>query len=173
MYGALISEQELWHVLIVGRSQSYVRKSAAYNPYRASSPYDWHAEMNVGGWRFTDSYRGFNPYGGVEYVYPQGSMVPVWSCDYVGYVLENALASANDVYAFLREGRAEHLRHCEGQLNTHYTHQHEAWRYETTFRGDVTALLQIEEIRYQERIVARQVAAGRLREGVLLRQAMV
>lgn len=51
--------------------------------------YDLKFKLEIGDLIFTDSYRGFNPYSGVEYVYEKDN-IPVWSCDYVGYVDKDA-----------------------------------------------------------------------------------
>jgi hypothetical protein len=80
----MFSQDKLMQILIKGRYECYIKKSADYNPYKKSVLYDWEFKTEIYGFIFTNSYRGFNPYSGVEYVYPAGSDVPIWFCDYVG-----------------------------------------------------------------------------------------
>jgi hypothetical protein len=52
--------------LITGRMECYIKKSPSYNPYTKSDLYDWTFKLETDDLIFTDSYRGFNPYSGVE-----------------------------------------------------------------------------------------------------------
>ena len=97
---------------------------------------------------FTDSYRGVNPYSGVEYVYEKGNNVPAWSSDYVGYVSQNNDISSEEVYKFLKEARGSHLKNCDYNLFSNYNYNNGKLKYETSFKGEVNSLLQIENFYY-------------------------
>ena len=103
----LISKEKLIKILIKGRYECYVLKDSSYNPYTKSVLYDWDFKLEIDDMIFTDSYRGFNPYSGVEYVYNKDNNIPVWSCDYVGYVNQDANVSSEEIYKFLKEAREE------------------------------------------------------------------
>jgi hypothetical protein len=64
----MISLDKLMRILIKGRYECYIKKSADYNPYVKSDLYDWEFKLPINGFVFIDAYRGFNPYSGVEYV---------------------------------------------------------------------------------------------------------
>ena len=137
MGNKMISKEELMHLLIIGRNECYIRKNSEYNPYVKSDLYDWEFKIEVNGFIFTDSYRGSNPYSGVEYVYIIGNDVPIWSCDYVGYVVPNSGISADKVYEFLKEARGAHLINCNGNLFSNYQYGNDMLRYKNTFpRGN-------------------------------------
>ena len=112
---------------------------------------------------FTDSYRGFNPYSGVEYVYEKNNSIPVWSCDYVGYVNQNNNVSSEEIYKFLKEARGNHLNTCGNNLLSNHTYENGIFKYETFLRGDIHSLLQVENFYYKNLLVAQQITAGRLK----------
>ncbi|MFL0197722.1 DUF5680 domain-containing protein [Clostridium sp. WILCCON 0269] len=112
---------------------------------------------------FTDSYRGFNPYSGVEYVYEKDNDIPIWSCDYVGYIKQDTNVSAEKIYRFLKEARGMHLKNCGGNLFSNYTYENGLFQYETFFQGDINSLLQIENFYYKALLSAQQITAGRLK----------
>ena len=147
-----------------GRYECYVRKSSSYNPYTKSIIYDWDFKLEIDNLVFTDSYRGFNPYSGVEYVYEKDKNIPVWSCDYVGYVKQDADVSAEEIYKFLKESRRDHLKNCEGNLFSNHRYERGMFKYETYFQGDVDSILQIENFYYNNLLVAQQITAGRLKQ---------
>ena len=160
----MIPYDKLMESLITGRYECYVRKNSGYNPYHKSERYDWAFERKIGNLLFTDSYRGVNPYGGVEYLYEDGRGEPSWSCDYVGYVRRDAGIPAESVYAFLKEARGSHLKSCGGVLLSDYQYENGPFRYETVFEGGAASLLQTENICYEDRLVARQLSSGRTRQ---------
>ncbi|HBR01011.1 MAG TPA: hypothetical protein DD738_00165 [Ruminiclostridium sp.] len=106
----MVSVDELMRMLIKGRLECYVKKSSTYNPYTKSVLYDWGFKLQIGDLLFTDSYRGFNPYSGVEYIYENNNNIPIWTCDYVGYV--NSCVSGEEVYRLLKEARKNYLKNC-------------------------------------------------------------
>jgi len=159
----LISKEKLMKTLIKGRYECYVRKNSTYNPYTKSLLYDWNFKLQMEDLIFTDSYRGFNPYSGVEYVYEKGIDIPIWSCDYVGYVKQGMNVPAQEVYEFLKEARGNHLKNCSDNLFSNYKHENSVFQYETFFQGDVTSLLQIENFYYKNQLIAQQMTSGRLR----------
>ena len=159
----MISRDKLMQILIKGRYECYIRKSADYNPYVKSDPYDWEFKLPINGFIFSDAYRGFNPYSGVEYVYKSLDELLVWTCDYVGYVNQDAIVPADRVYEFLKEARGAHLLNCNGNLFSDYSFESELFRYETHFHGDIRGLLQKENFFFEDRLVAQQMTAGRLR----------
>lgn len=154
---------ELMSVLITGRTECYVKKSSSYNPYVPGEKYDWDFELACGNYLFTDSYRGFNPYSGVEYIYIKDQSKPVWSCDYVGYALVNAGVSEKEIYGFLKRGRSKHLIDCAGNPLVDYSYKDGSFDYETRFSGDLKAILQIEELYYHGKLVGTQTSAGYLK----------
>lgn len=105
----MISKEKLIETIIKGRYEGYVKKSSAYNPYTKSILYDWDFRLEIDDLIFTDSYRGFNPYSGVEYIYDKDNSIPIWSCDYVGYVNQANNVSSAEIYMFLKEARGNHL----------------------------------------------------------------
>lgn len=159
----MILEEKLIKALIKGRYECYVRKNSSYNPYTKSDVYDWDFKLKIDDLIFTDSYIGFNPYSGVEYVYEKDNNIPVWSCDYVGYVNQDVKVSSSEIYKFLKEARGNHLNNCQGNLFFNYTYANEIFKYETFFQGDVNSILQIENFYYKNMLVAQQITAGRLK----------
>lgn len=157
----MISKEDLMQLLIKGRYECYIRKSSDYNPYKKSILYDWEFKTEINGFIFADSYRGFNPYSGVEYVYIAGNDTPIWSCDYVGYVVPDIEISADKVYEFLKEARGAHLLNCNGNLFSDYQYDSGVLQYKTHFQGDVGALLQIENFYCGDKLIAQQMTAGK------------
>lgn len=148
-------------IIIKGRNDCYIKKSSEYNPYTKSVLYDWEFKTQIDDFIFTDSYRGFNPYSGVEYVYNKHNNFPIWSCDYVGYVKQNTSVSAHEIYSFLKEARASHLKSCNGDLFSNHLYKNNMFKYETSFEGDVSSLLQIEDFYYNNLLIAQQITSGR------------
>lgn len=163
----LLTKEKLIQILIKGRSDCYINKSSEYNPYTKSFLYDWEFKTQIDDFIFTDSYRGFNPYSGVEYVYEKNNNFPIWSCDYVGYVKENTIISINEVYSFLKEARASHLKGHNGDLFSNYSYEKGLFKYGTYFEGNINSLLQIEDFYYKNILVAQQVTAGRINQNIL------
>ncbi len=159
----MISKVKLVKALIKGRYECYVKKSSEYNPYVKSELYEWDFKIEIDDLIFTDSYRGFNPYSGVEYVYEKENNIPAWSCDYVGYVNRDAIVSSEEIYKFLKEARGNHLLNCQDNLFSDYIYENEKFKYETFFQGDVNSLLQIENFYCMNLLVAQQMTAGRLK----------
>jgi hypothetical protein len=151
------------YILIKGRYECYVRKSSDYNPYTRSDLYDWQFRIELDDFIFTDSYRGFNPYSGVEYVYMAGYEMPVWSCDYIGYVEPDNEIAAGVVYEFLKEARGAHLKNCNGDLFSDYQYKNSNLQYKTSFQVNTSALLQMENFFYKDKLIARQMSAGKLK----------
>jgi len=160
----MISKEELMQLLIKGRYECYIMKSSDYNPYKKSILYDWDFKVQIGNFVYTDSYRGFNPYSGVEYIYKVGEDIPLWFCDYIGYVNENMGVATEMVYGFLKEARGSHLVNCNGNLFSDYQYENEVLRYETYFQGDINSLLQKEKFFYGDNLIAQQITAGRLKK---------
>jgi hypothetical protein len=160
----MISKEQLIETIVKGRYECYVRKSPDYNPYRKGEIYDWEFSMETEGLVFTDAYRGFNPYSGVEYIYEKGCSIPAWSCDYVGYVRHNTGVSAEEVYKFLKEARGNQLMNCGHNLFSNHRYENGMFRYETVFQGDADSMLQIEDFYCNSILVAQQITAGRMRE---------
>jgi hypothetical protein len=159
----MITEEKLMKSLIKGRHDCYVKKNSLYNPYKKSELYDWDFKLEINDLIFTDSYRGFNPYSGVEYVYEKDNNIPVWSCDYVGYVNQDSKISSEEIYKFLKEARGNHLMSCQGNLFSNCIYKNQMFKYETIFQGDLNSMLQIENIYYKNLLVAQQMTAGRLK----------
>lgn len=162
----MVQEESIIKAIIEGRRESYVKKSPSYNPYTKSVLYDWEFKLELDDLIFTDSYRGINPYSGVEYVYEKGNGIPVWACDYVGYVNKNSNISTDEIYKFLKEARGNHLNNCAINCNnlfTNYIYSNGDFKYETFFQGDMKSLLQMENIYFKGLLVAQQITAGRLR----------
>ena len=103
-------------------------------------------------------------YSGVEYIYIKGQLDPTWSCDYLGYVLANSLASEKEIYEFLKKGRGKHSLDYGGDIFADYTHRDGDFGYKSRFNGNLDAILQTEEIYYFSTMVWTQVSAGYLRE---------
>lgn len=161
---SVVTQTELLNIIIKGRNECYIKKNYIYNPYVPGDVYDWHSELEHEQYIFTDSYRGSNPYSGVEYIYIQGHQSPIWSCDYVGYALENSSVAISEIYGFLKKARASHLSGCGGNLITDYSYINGKLSYQTTFSGTLKSILQIEEIHYCDSLVGRQVSAGYFKE---------
>lgn len=160
----MISREQLAKILIKGRYECYVKKSASFNPYKKSVLYDWEFKFETEHLLFTDSYRGVNPYSGVEYVFEKGNGIPSWTCDYIGYVNKDSNISSAAIYEFLKEARGNHLKNCNNDLFSNYEYENGLFKYETTFQGDLYSLLQIENFFYNNLPVAQQMTAGRLRQ---------
>lgn len=160
----MISKAQLQNLLITGRNECYVKKSSISNPYIPGEVYDWHFELEQDQYTFTDSYRGLNPYSGVEYIYIQGQPTPIWSCDYVGYALENPFVVEKEIYGFLKKARGNHLLNCSGNVMTDFSYKDTDFSYQTTFSGSLNFLLQIEEIHFYDSLIGRQISAGYLKE---------
>ncbi|WP_041736799.1 DUF5680 domain-containing protein [Caldicellulosiruptor acetigenus] len=111
----------LQKVIIEGRLSCYVKKTKDFNPYIKSDVYDWEFKKEINQYIFKDSYRGFNPYAGVEIIIEKESNKVVWICDYVGYVLDTCPIDANQVYDFLKEARGKHLVECKFNLFLNFT----------------------------------------------------
>lgn len=156
----MITKEKLMSLLVRGRQKCYIKKSSDYNPYKKSVLYDWEFAIEIDGFIFTDAYRGFNPYSGVEYVYSAGNSTPIWSCDYIGYVVPGAEISAERVYGFLKEARGAHLLNCNGELFLDYLYENGALQYKTHFQGDIGALLQVENFYFEDSLIAQQITAG-------------
>lgn len=158
-----MTKDELISILITGRTECYVKKSSSYNPYVPGGRYDWDFELACGNYLFTDSYRGFNPYSGVEYIYIKDQRYPIWSCDYVGYAFSSAGVSEKEIYGFLKRGRSKHLTDCAGDLLADYSYKDGNYVYHTRFSGDLKAILQTEELYYQGTLIGIQTSAGYLK----------
>lgn len=156
-------KDELISVLITGRTECYIKKSSSYTPYVPGDKYDWVFQLACGDYLFTDSYRGFNPYSGVEYIYIKDQSMPIWSCDYVGYAFLNTEVSEKEIYGFLKIGRGKHLTDCAGNLIADYSYGYGNFYYQTRFSGDLKAILQIEELYYHGTLVGIQTSAGYLK----------
>lgn len=159
----MISKEKIIKTIIKGRDECYVKKTPSYNPYTKSILYDWDFKLEIDDLIFTDSYRGINPYSGVEYVYEKASSIPVWYSDYVGYVNQDNNVSSEEIYRFLKEARGNHLHTCKNNLFSNYAYENEAFKYETLFQGDISSLLQMENFYYKNMLVAQQITAGRLK----------
>lgn len=160
---AIMNEQIL-QAIIDGRMASYVSKSSDSNPYvKRSDVYDWHFEKSNGLYVFKDIYRGFNPYSGIEAVYLKESEDLVWTCDYVGFVLQNASVNAQEVYAFLKESRGKHLKECEGKLFSNFEHHRGQLRYQVVFEEHGNGILEKADIFYDDKLVAQHIGSGMVR----------
>ena len=150
----MIAADALIRAIIKGRTECYVKKSLQYNPYTPSDLYDWEFRLEQGDLIFTDAYRGFNPYSGVEYIYECGHANPCWRCDYVGYVAKEAAAFSGEIYGFLKgaDGFLMDFTYADG-MN----------RYESRFEGSFDALLQFETIYRDGTLAAQQLTAGQLK----------
>lgn len=162
----MISQEKLMKTLIKGKYESYIRQNSSYNPYTKSVMYDWEFKLQIDDLIYTDYFRGFNPYSGVEYIYEKNNDTPIWSCDYVGYVKQDTDVSAQEIYKFLKEARGNHLKDCNNNLFSDYKYENSMFQYETHFQGDVTALLQIENFYYNNLLIAQQMTSGRLKQSV-------
>jgi hypothetical protein len=162
----LIEESKLIQVLRYGRLECYVKKSPTNNPYCPGEKYDWEFELSVGQYRFTDSYRGFNPYSGVEYIFEHENPIPLWSCDYVGYANIKLGVREKEIYDFLKKARGSHLTDNIQRLFDNYSMREGEFEYVSNFTGNFAALLQIEEISHQGDLVCRQVTSGRLSQSI-------
>jgi hypothetical protein len=162
----LIEESILIQVLRQGRLECYVKKSPTYNPYCPGEKYDWEFELSVGQYLFTDSYRGFNPYSGVEYVFENENSIPLWSCDYVGYANRKLDLSEKEIYGFLKKARETHLNSNSQCFFGNYSMREGEFDYVSNFSGNLAGLLQIEEISHRGDLVCRQVTSGRLTQKI-------
>lgn len=52
---------------------------------------------------------------------------------------------------------------CNGNLFSDYSCENGLFRYETHFQGDVGALLQKEDFFFEDKLVAQQLTAGRIK----------
>lgn len=157
------SKENLLNVLIQGRLDCYVSKNDHYNPYISSDLYKWHFEKTIDGFRFSDSYRGFNPYGGVEYVRFEGDKLPLWSCDYVGYVIKDTGLKDGEVYHFLKEARGKHLKECNGDLFSDYEYGRDGLFYKLLFQEKNNELLEKADIYYRDHLIAQHIASGKFK----------
>lgn len=146
--------------LIAGRNDGYLKKTADYNPYRKSELYDWEFNERIDGFLYTDSYRGVNPYSGVEYLFAWNQKLPVWSCDYIGYVNRDEDISVEEVYRFLKKARRFHLLNCNGNVFAESTFQEGSLYYRTHTTNDASPLLQFEDFFFKNQLIARQIASG-------------
>lgn len=162
----MISKEKLMKTLIKGKYESYIRQNSSYNPYVKSMLYDWEFKLQINDLIYTDSFRGFNPYSGVEYVYEKNNDIPIWSCDYVGYVKQDAEVFPKEIYKFLKEARGNHLQYCDYNLFSDYRYENEMFHYETYFQGDVTSLLQIENFYYKNLLIAQQMSSCMLKQSI-------
>lgn len=160
----MILQEKLMKALIKGKYESYVKQSSSYNPYSKSVLYDWEFKLPIDDLLYIDYFRGFNPYSGVEYIYEKENDIPIWSCDYVGYVKQDIDVSAEEIYNFLKESRGSHLLHCDNNLFSNYKYENNTFQYETYFQGDITSLLQIENFYYNNLLIAQQMSSGRLKQ---------
>ena len=160
----LLHRDELYRILIDGRQSCYVSKCQTYNPYEKSDIYDWHFEKAIDCYRFTDSYRGFNPYGGVEYIYLLNGSIPIWKCDYVGYVLSNCPVGAHEIYKFLKEARGCHLQECRSNLFSDFTYNKGLYCYMLKFEENSNGVLEKVDIYYDGLFVAQHIASGQLQK---------
>jgi len=159
----MISAEKLMKTIIKGRLECYVKKSPFFNPYERSVLYDWEFRLVDDNLIFTDAYRGFNPYSGVEYVYEKGKNIPVWSCDYVGYAKESREIMPAEIYSFLKEARKNHLCNCGGSLIKNHVYENGPFKYETFFQGDIYSVLQVENIYFSNILAAQQISAGKFK----------
>lgn len=154
----MINYETLFQLIVRGRLGSYV-KGGQYK--ESKGLYRWHYEMDEGDYLFTDSYRGYNPYSGVEYIYLKEDKIPVWSCDYVGFVKKESPISEREVYDFLREARGCQLERSKGSLLLNYSYENGPLKYDTNFSGDMHSLLQFENIYYNDNFISQQISGGR------------
>lgn len=157
----MIDEKIIIEIIKQGRLNCYVKKSPEENPYNPGQIYNWEFEMPVGRYLYTDSYRGFNPYSGVEYI-KDNDPVPIWSCDYVGYAKATDAIPEEQIYNFLKRTRGSHLSSDIRNFFHNYSATEGDLDYLSAFSGDLKGLLQTEEIFYRGILVFRQVSAGRL-----------
>ena len=158
----MIDERELKEVLIAGRLDCYVNTSPTFNPYQPGGIYDWEFEVLVGRYLFKDSYRGTNPYSGVEYVLNEGNPLPLWSCDYVGYAKLKPQVEEKDIYGLLKKGRGSHLKSGEDNFFKNFDFDESQFTYQSRFNGSISGLLQIEEIYHEGDLVFQQISSGHL-----------
>jgi hypothetical protein len=151
-------------IIIDGRISCYVSKSAEYDPYaKANDDYDWYFQKAYDGYKFTDAYRGFNPYSGMECIYKEGSNTPIWICDYVGYVLQDTDISPAKVYEFLKEGRGAHLKNCVDNLFSDFKYLRDNFTYTVKFEVNNDNILERADIYYKDVLVAQHIASGIIR----------
>lgn len=157
-----MTESELMRALITGRSEAYIKRADGYNPYKKALLYDWEFRLHLGSLLYTDSYRGFNPYGGVEYLFENGRGLPLWSADYAGYACAGSGTTAESAYHFLKEARGRHLSSCGGNLFSRFDDQSGLFTYQVRFEGNAASLSQTEDIYYNGKLALHQLTAGRL-----------
>jgi hypothetical protein len=157
----LIDKCKLIELLRHGRLQCYVKKNPTDNPYSPGKIYDWEFELSFGQYLFTDSYRGFNPYSGVEYIFEKENPIPLWSCDYVGYAYLKFDVEEKAIYGFLKKARGSHLIENSQRFFADYTMSEGDFVYVSNCSGHLTGQLQIEEISHRGDLVCRQVTSGR------------
>lgn len=152
--------------IIKGRKLCYVRKTEKINPYvKSDNDYDWTFEQKNELYRFTDSYRGFNPYSGVEVVYSNNYNRIIWTCDYVGYVLSESLEKPSKTYAFLKTARGKHLEECEGVFFSNFEFKNDMFLYKLLFECNGNSVLEKADIFHEEKLIAQHVASGIFYEG--------
>ncbi|WAM35609.1 DUF5680 domain-containing protein [Caldicellulosiruptor acetigenus] len=149
----------LQRTIIEGRLSCYVKKTKDFNPYEKSDVYDWEFKKEINRYIFKDSYRGFNPYAGVEVIIEKDSNKVVWICDYVGYVLDKCPIGANQVYDFLKEARAKHLVECNDDLFKDFTYEKELLKYKSIFELKATGVLEKTDIYYDKELIAQHIAS--------------
>lgn len=155
----MICQRELFEIIVKGRSEAFI-KGGQYK--ETNGIYKKHCELQIGEYKFTDSYRGYNPYSGVEYLYLKDESNPIWHCDYIGYVNVDSPVSDKNVYEFLVDARGSHLINCHGNLNMNYIYEKGLLRYETIFKGDMNNLLQFENFYHKDVLIAQQITGGRV-----------
>lgn len=157
-------DKELQNIIIDGRMSCYVSKTADYNPYKkAQDDYRWYFEKDYNAYQFTDAYRGFNPYSGMECIYKLGSDKPIWICDYIGYVLNNIDIDDLKVYEFLKEARGAHLKKSSDNLFYNYKYLKGDLTYHVVFEVNNDNILERADILYKDELVAQHIASGIIR----------
>ena len=140
---------------------SYVNSTPDYNPYnKAKDDYDWHFENSNDKYKFTDSYRGFNPYSGIECVYANNSTKPFWISDYVGYVDLSCNIDSSKIYTFLKDARGNRLKNCNTDLFTNFDYVKDDLSYILKIQRIDNYVLEKVNILYNDNIVAQHIASG-------------
>jgi hypothetical protein len=155
----MISQEKLFEIIVAGRLESYKQRES-YKEINAV--YKWYFETQQEEFLYTDSYRGFNPFSGVEYLYLRGSIEPLWYCDYIGFVKKDSPISPKEVFGFLREGRKNQLETSNGGLLLNYSYEGGPLKYDTSFSGDIFNLIHFENIFYNDNFIAQMISAGRI-----------
>jgi hypothetical protein len=156
-------DNKIIQAIIDGRISAYVSKTPGYNPYIRADDYDWYFEKSYGIYIFKDSYRGFNPYSGIETVCMNDNGKPVWTCDYVGYVHKNAGVNVSDVYGFLKESRGKHLKECKNDLYSDFEYHKEQFSYKLVFEVHENSILEKADIFYNGKLISQHIASGILK----------